>query len=501
MPSKAKKNRSNIPECATWEDFSMWSKRALLTDLYQLTMVGGYVQTGKTHQRSNFDYFFRKVPDNGGYCILAGLSDLIEYIQSLHFSREDLSYLEGLSIFSHNFIDYLEKFRFTGDLWSMPEGTVVFPHEPLIRVTAPLPEAQLIETTLLNVMNFQTLIATKGARVRFAAQGDPVIDFGLRRAHGPEGASMASRAAYIGGVDSTSNVLAGRLYDIPVRGTHAHSWIESFPSEIEAFRAYADVYPKACLLLVDTYDTLHSGVPNAIRVGQELKEKGLKLMGIRLDSGDLAYLSKEARRMLDEAGLKDAAIVASSDLDEWIIESLKRQGARIDIWGVGTRLVTSFSHPALGGVYKLTALNEGEEQMVPKIKRSDNPEKITNPGLKKVARMVDQEGRIRGDVLFLDEEKMPERIPFKVHHPLVPHIQKTYPADFEMRELMVPVFQKGKLVYNCPPLHEIRDHTLGNLHKLDAAYKRFHNPHTYHVSLSPLLFKTKGQLLRKAMKS
>jgi nicotinate phosphoribosyltransferase len=363
-----------------------------------------------------------------------------------------------------------------------------------------LPEAQLIETTLLNVMNFQTLIATKGARVRFAAQGDPVIDFGLRRAHGPEGASMASRAAYIGGVDSTSNVLAGRLYGIPVRGTHAHSWIESFPSEIEAFRAYADVYPKACLLLVDTYDTLHSGVPNAIRVGRELKEKGLKLMGIRLDSGDLAYLSKEARRMLDEAGLKDAAIVASSDLDEWIIESLKRQGARIDIWGVGTRLVTSFSHPALGGVYKLTALNEGEEQMVPKIKRSDNPEKITNPGLKKVARMVDQEGRIRGDVLFLDEEKMPERIPFKVHHPLVPHIQKTYPADFEMRELMVPVFQKGKLVYNCPPLHKIRDHTLENLHKLDAAYKRFHNPHTYHVSLSPLLFKTKGRLLRKAMK-
>jgi len=486
MPSKAKKNRSNFPECATWEDFSMWSKRALLTDLYQLTMVGGYVQTGKTHQWSNFDYFFRKVPDNGGYCILAGLSDLIEYIQSLHFSREDLSYLEGLSIFSHDFIDYLD--------------TVVFPHEPLIRVTAPLPEAQLIETTLLNVMNFQTLIATKGARVRFAAQGDPVIDFGLRRAHGPEGASMASRAAYIGGVDSTSNVLAGRLYGIPVRGTHAHSWIESFPSEIEAFRAYADVYPKACLLLVDTYDTLHSGVPNAIRVGRELKEKGLKLMGIRLDSGDLAYLSKEARRMLDEAGLKDAAIVASSDLDEWIIESLKRQGARIDIWGVGTRLVTSFSHPALGGVYKLTALNEGEEQMVPKIKRSDNPEKITNPGLKKVARMVDQEGRIRGDVLFLDEEKMPERIPFKVHHPLVPHIQKTYPADFEMRELMVPVFQKGKLVYNCPPLHEIRDHTLGNLHKLDAAYKRFHNPHTYHVSLSPLLFKTKGQLLREAMK-
>jgi nicotinate phosphoribosyltransferase len=311
---------------------------------------------------------------------------------------------------------------------------------------------------------------------------------------------MASRAAYIGGVDSTSNVLAGRLYEIPVKGTHAHSWIESFPSELEAFRAYADVYPKACLLLVDTYDTLQSGVPNAIRVGRELKEKGLKLRGIRLDSGDLAYLSKEARRMLDEAGLEDAAIVASSDLDEWIIESLKRQGARIDIWGVGTRLVTSFSHPALGGVYKLTALDEGEERMVPKIKRSDNPDKITKPGLQKVARMVDREGRIRGDVLFMDEEKVPERISFQVHHPMVPHIQKTYPANFEIRELMIPVFEKGKLVYNIPPLREIRDHTLQNLHNLDAAYKRFHNPHVYHVSLSPLLYEVKGRLLRTALK-
>jgi nicotinate phosphoribosyltransferase len=500
MISKAKKKPRHLTEGTTLGDFSMWSKRALLTDLYQLSMVGGYVQAGKTHQWANFDYFFRTVPDNGGYCILAGLSDLIEYIQRLHFNSEDLSYLKSLGIFSQGFIDYLANFRFTGDLRAMPEGTVVFPHEPLIRVTAPLPEAQLIETTLLNVMNFQTLIATKGARIRCAAQSDPVIDFGLRRAHGPEGASMASRAAYIGGVDSTSNVLAGRLYEIPVKGTHAHSWIESFPSELEAFRAYADVYPKACLLLVDTYDTLQSGVPNAIRVGRELKEKGLKLRGIRLDSGDLAYLSKEARRMLDEAGLEDAAIVASSDLDEWIIESLKRQGARIDIWGVGTRLVTSFSHPALGGVYKLTALDEGEERMVPKIKRSDNPDKITNPGLKKVARMVDREGRIRGDVLFMDEEKLPERISFQVHHPMVPHIQKTYPANFEIRELMIPVFEKGKLVYNIPPLREIRDHTLQNLHNLDAAYKRFHNPHVYHVSLSPLLYEVKGRLLRTALK-
>lgn len=501
MTSKAGKDKRILHGEGSLETFSMWSKRALLTDLYQLTMVCGYVQAGKKDQWANFDYFFRHVPDNGGYCIFAGLSDLIEYIQKLHFKPEDLSYLEGLGIFSQDFIGYLESFRFTGDLWSMPEGTVVFPHEPLIRVTAPLPEAQLIETTLLNVMNFQTLIATKGARMRCAAQDDAVIDFGLRRAHGPEGALMASRAAYVGGVDATSNVLAGRLYDIPVRGTHAHSWIESFSNELEAFRAYAEVYPKACLLLVDTYDTLNSGVPNAVRVGRELREKGQKLAGIRLDSGDLSYLSKEARKMLDDAGLEDAAIVASSDLDEWIIESLKRQEARIDIWGVGTRLVTSFSCPALGGVYKLTALDEGGEQMVPKIKRSDNPEKITNPGLKKVVRMVDQEGRMRGDVLFLDEEQIPEMEPFRVYHPMVDHVHKTYPSDFEMRGLMVPIFKEGKPVYECPSLHQIRENTLRNLRELDEAYKRFHNPHTYHVSLSTLLFETKARLLRRAVKS
>lgn len=500
MIGKPKNNHRDPYEGESPEAYSMWAKRALLTDLYQLTMVGGYVLTGKTLQRANFDYFFRSVPDKGGYCILAGLSDLIEYIQRLQFNREDLSYLKGLSIFPQDVIHYLENFKFTGDLWSMPEGTVVFPHEPLIRVMAPLPEAQLIETALLNIMNFQTLIATKAARVRYAAQDDPIIDFGLRRAHGPEGAVMASRAAYIGGVDATSNVLAGRLYGIPVRGTHAHSWIESFPNELEAFRAYAKVYPEACLLLVDTYDTLQSGVPNAIRVGRELKDKGLTLMGIRLDSGDLAYLSKEARRMLNEAGLKEAAIVASSDLDEWIIESLKQQNAEIDIWGVGTRLVTSFSSPALGGVYKLTALDEGGEKMIPKIKRSDNPEKITNPGLKKVARMVDPEGRIRGDVVLLDEEKLSKKTPFKVHHPMLPHVHKTYPADFKIRELMVPIFMKGKRVYNGPPLREVRDYTLQNLQELDAAYKRFHNPHTYHVSLSPMLFRTKAQLLRRAIK-
>ena len=479
----------------------MWTKWALLTDLYQLTMVGGYVQEGKKDQWANFDYFFRSIPDNGGYCILAGLADFVEYVHRLHFTTEDLNYLESLGLFSPEVMSYLEDFRFSGEIWAVPEGTVVFPHEPLIRVTAPLPEAQIIESALLNIMNFQTLIATKAARLCWSANGDPVIDFGLRRAHGPDGALMASRAAYIGGVDATSNVLAGRYYGIPVRGTHAHSWVESFPDELEAFRAYAKVYPQNSLFLADTYDTLKSGVPHAIEVAKELKHRGHAFSGIRLDSGDLAYLSREARRMLDDAGFKEAPIVASSDLDEWIVESLKRQGAQVNIWGVGTRLVTSFSCPALGGVYKLTALNENGTRMAPKIKRSDNPEKITNPGLKKLVRLYDPKGRMRGDVLFLDEERLSERRSFRACHPMYPHVYKTYPKRFRTQELLVPIFQKGALVYQNPDVHEIRNHTIKSLKNLDAAYKRFHNPHTYHVSLSTSLFRVKQKLLRQAAKS
>jgi nicotinate phosphoribosyltransferase len=478
----------------------MWTKWGLLTDLYQLTMVGGYVKEGKREQWANFDYFFRKIPDDGGYCVLAGLEDLITYLRSLRFGSRDLAYLDGLGIFSKTFLRYLEDFKFSGHLWAIPEGTVVFPHEPLVRVTAPLPEAQLIETTLLNIMNYQTLIATKAARVRWAAQGDTVVDFGLRRAHGPDGALMASRAAFIGGVDGTSNVLAGRLYGIPVKGTHAHSWVESFPTELEAFRAYGEVYPDTCLLLVDTYDTLKSGVPNAIRVGKDLRKRGYELIGIRLDSGDLAYLSKQARQMLDEGGFPDASIVASSDLDEWIVESLKRQGARVDIWGVGTRLVTSFSCPALGGVYKLTALNENGRLMVPKIKRSDNPEKITNPGMKKVVRVYDKRGQMRGDVLLMDDEPLPQGRRFRACHPMYSHVFKTYPKHFRLRELMLPIFRNGELVYKSPNVKKIREQALQNLNSLDAAYKRFHNPHTYHVSLSTKLFNTKQRLLRLAAK-
>ena len=477
----------------------MRSHHALLTDLYQLTMVGGYIRTGKKEQQANFDYFSRSVPDKGGYCILAGLADIIEHIQQLRFNKQDIRYLRGLGIFSEEALLYFEKFKFTGDIWAVPEGTVVFPHEPLIRVTAPLPEAQLIESALLNIMNYQMLIATKGARIRYAAQEDPVIDFGLRRAHGPDGALMASRAGYIGGIDATSNVAAGHFYGIPVRGTHAHSWIVSFPDELKAFRAYADIYPDTCLLLVDTYDTLKSGVPNAIRIGKELRAKGHEMMGIRLDSGDLAYLSKQARRMLDQAGFPDAKIVASGDLDERIILSLKGQKAKIDTWGVGTRLITSYSSPALGGVYKLTALDEGQGRMTPKIKRSDNPEKITNPGFKKVIRFFNGKGNMRGDAIFLDEEKVSAGRAFQVFHPMLPHLFKTYPKGFQTQEMLVPIFKAGRLIYKSPSVHQIRENTLKNLASLDNTYKRFHNPHTYHISLSQSLFETKQRLLREAV--
>jgi nicotinate phosphoribosyltransferase len=470
----------------------------LLTDLYELTMVGGYFVTGKKDQWANFDYFFRSVPDDGGFCIAAGLEQIIEYIEHIGFANDDIDYLRTLGIFPEDVLEYLRQLRFTGDLHAVPEGTLIFPHEPIIRVTAPLPEAQLIESALLNIMNFQTLIATKAARICIAAEGSPVVDFGLRRAHGPDAAIGAARASFIGGAMGTSNTLAGKLLGIPIRGTIAHSWIESFPSELEAFRAYAKVYPKGCLLLVDTYNTLRSGVPNAIKVGGELRDSGEgQLIGIRLDSGDLAYLSKNSRRMLDQNGFKETKIIASSDLDEWLIESLKKQDAEIDIWGVGTRLVTSYSCPALGGVYKLTAIAENGK-MVPKIKRSDNPEKITNPGIKKLVRFYDESGIMRGDVLFLEDETPNPDKPTRAYHPMFPHIYKAYPPEFEREELFVPVFVNGKRVYETPPLKEIQENTKKGIGRLGSEFKRFQNPHVYHVSLSEKLFRVKQELLMNA---
>lgn len=473
----------------------------LLTDLYQLTMVGGYFLLGKSTQKANFDYFFRKIPENGGFCVAAGLEQLIDYIENIHFSAQDLEYLESLHLFPPQVLDYFKNLRFTGDLYAVPEGTLIFPHEPIVRVTAPLPEAQFIETALLNFLNFQTLIATKAARVTLAANGDPVIEFGVRRAHGPDGGLSASRAAFIGGARATSNVLAGKVYGLPVRGTVAHSWIESFPNELESFRAYAQIYPHNVILLVDTYDTLRSGVPNAIRVGKELREKGTgDLMGIRLDSGDLTFLSREARRLLDEAGFEKTRILASSDLDEWLIDSIKKQGAEIDLWGVGTRMVTSYSWPALGGVYKLSAIFENG-QLQPKLKVSDDPEKTTNPGIKKVIRFYDEKNFMRGDVLFFEDETPPPDQPIKAFHPMLAHVFKTYPPHFKREELLVPIFKGGKLVYQKPSLPEIQARTLYNLQRLRPEHKRLHNPHIYHVSLSERLFEQKQELLKAAVQA
>ncbi len=471
----------------------------LLTDLYQLTMVGGYYLLGKKDQRANFDYFFRKIPEGGGFCVAAGLEQVIQYIQNIHFDPEDLDYLKSLDLFSEEVLKYFSTLRFTGEISAVPEGTLIFPEEPVLRVTAPLPEAQFIETALLNILNFQTLIATKAARVYIAADGDPVIEFGVRRAHGPDGGFSAARASFIGGAQGTSNLMAGRYFGIPVRGTLAHSWVESFPSELEAFQSYAKIYPKHCLLLVDTYDTLRSGVPNAIRVGQEVREKRQGgLVGIRLDSGDLTFLSREARRMMDEAGFDRSVILGSSDLDEWLIESIKKQGAEIDIWGVGTRMVTSYSCPALGGVYKLSAILENGH-MRPKLKVSDDPAKTTNPGVKKVIRFYDEKNFMRGDVIVLEEETFPAGQPFKAFHPMLAHINKTYPGYFQRREILIPVFQGGELVYPMPALTDIRENTLRNLKELRPEYKRLQNPHLYHVSLGEKLFQQKQELIKAAV--
>jgi nicotinate phosphoribosyltransferase len=471
----------------------------LLTDLYQLTMVGAYHLLGKNQQKANFDYFFRKIPEDGGFCVAAGLEQLIEYIENLHFEPEDLDYLRSLNLFPPDVLLFFQNLHFTGDLYAVPEGTLVFPQEPIIRVTAPLPEAQFIETALLNILNYQTLIATKAARVCIVASEDPVIEFGVRRAQGPDGGLSASRAAFIGGARATSNLMAGKVFGIPVRGTVAHSWIESFPSELESFRSYAKVYPKNVVLLVDTYDTLLSGVPNAIKVGSELRaRKDGDLLGIRLDSGDLTFLSREARKLLDEAGFDRTRILGSSDLDEWLIESIKKQGADIDLWGVGTRMVTSYSCPALGGVYKLSAIFE-DGQMKPKLKVSDDPEKTTNPGIKKVVRFFDEKNFMRGDVLFFEDEFLPENQPIQALHPMLAHVHKTYPPRYRREEILVPIFQGGKRVYSLPPLADIQARTLQNLHYLRPEHKRLQNPHIYHVSLGERLFKQKQDLIQAAV--
>ncbi len=471
----------------------------LLTDYYQLTMLAGYFRSGKLSQRACFDLYFRRIPQNGGFCVAGGLELAVDYLRGFRFTPQEIEYLDSLNQFPQDFLEWLSDFRFRGDLHAVSEGTLVFPGEPLLRVEATIPEAQMVESTLLNLVNFQTLIATKAARLFVASNEGVVLEFGLRRAQGIDGAIGASRAAFLGGATATSNTLAGMQHGIPVRGTHAHSWIMSFPTELEAFRAYAECYPDNCVLLVDTYDTLGSGVPNAITVGLELEARGHRFLGVRLDSGDLAYLSKEARRMLDQAGLKGAKIVASNDLDEYLIANLISQGARIDIWGVGTNLVTSKGEPALGGVYKLAAA-EGERGMEPRIKLSSNPEKTTLPGIKQVWRAFDKSGAMGGDLMALAEEPKPSEKRHRSYHPLYANHSRWLKAE-RWEPLLKPVLKAGSLVTDLPPLTELRDHTIRNLSLLRSEHKRRVNPDIYWVGLSPELFGLRNRMVEEATAS
>lgn len=471
----------------------------LLTDLYELTMMQGYFKNKDQNETVIFDAFYRNNPNDGGYAIAAGLEQVIDYIKNLRFDEEDISYLAGLGMFDADFLDYLRHFRFTGDIYAIPEGSVIFPREPLIKVIAPIMQAQLVETAILTMINHQSLIATKASRVCFAARGDGIMEFGLRRAQGPDAGIYGARAAMIGGCVGTSNVLAGQLFDVPVKGTHAHSWIMSFPDEYTAFKTYADIYPNACLLLVDTYDTLKSGVPNAIRVFKEMRDAGIPLTmyGIRLDSGDLAYLSKKARRMLDEAGFPDAVISASNDLDEYLIDSLKMQGAAITSWGVGTNLITSKDCPSFGGVYKLAAVKDANGNFIPKIKLSENSEKVTNPGNKTIYRIYEKDsGKIKADLICLVDEQFDPSQPMKLFDPVEPWKKtKLEGGSYTMKELMVPVFLNGECCYTSPRVMEIRERCKKELDTLWDETRRLVNPHKVYVDLSKKLYDIKIRLL------
>lgn len=476
------------------------SKRnlTLLTDLYELTMMQGYYEKGQ-NEKVIFDVFFRQNPCNNGYSVCAGLDQVIDYIKNLHFTYEDVDYLRGLGIFKEDFLHYLSGFHFSGDIYAIPEGTVVFPKEPLLKVVAPIMEAQLVETAILNIINHQSLIATKTSRIVFAASGDGIMEFGLRRAQGPDAGLYGARAAMIGGCVGTSNVLAGQMFDVPVMGTHAHSWIMSFPDEYTAFKTYAEMYPDNCTLLVDTYDTLKSGVPNAIRVFQEFKDAGKPLIkyGIRLDSGDLAYLSKEARKMLDEAGFPEATICASNDLDEFLLHDLKMQGAAIDSWGVGTNLITSKDCPSFGGVYKLAAIQNEEGEFVPKIKISENTEKITNPGNKTIYRIYEKDtGKIKADLICFADEVIDPDQDLLLFDPMETWKKtKLAGGTYTVREILVPVFKNGECIYKSPTLKEIAAYCREEKDTLWDETKRLFYPHRVYVDLSQKLYDVKKSLL------
>ena len=465
----------------------------LLTDLYELTMMNGYFEKGKTDEIAVFDVFFRR---NSliTYSLFAGLEQAIDYVLNLSFGKEEIEYLRSLNLFGEKFLDYLANLKFSGDIYAVPEGTVVFPGEPILTVKAPVMEAQLIETALLNILNHQTLIATKAAKICDSAKGDTVMEFGLRRAQGPDAGIYGTRASIIGGCNSTSNVLAGKMFDVKVAGTHAHSWVMNFPSEYEAFKAYAEVYPNAVILLVDTYDTLNSGIPNAIKVFDEMVKDGKRPVGIRIDSGDLAYLTKRARKMLDEAGYDYVKICASGDLDERLVQSLKQQGAKIDTWGIGTKLITSADMPSLGGVYKLAGVVE-DGKIIPKIKVSDNSVKITNPGFKTFYRIYDKTtGKAEADLIALRDEVFDFSQPITLYHP-IERWKKTTFTDYVVRELPVCVVSGGKLVAQQPQVKDIAVYAKSEMESFWDEYKRIDQPQIYKVDLSDGLYELKTTML------
>jgi len=471
----------------------------LLADEYELTMAYGYWKSGSAQKDAVFTLFFRRNPFQGGFAVSCGLRHVIDYVRNFRFDDSDLSYLaslkgtDGRAVFEEAFLEYLRDMRFQCDIDAMPDGTVVFPQEPLVRVTGPIIQSQILESALLNTINFQTLIATKAARIKLAAGERPIVDFGLRRAQGIDGSLSASLAAYVGGCSATSNLLAGKLYGIPVQGTHAHSWVMSFDNELESFQSYAEAMPNNAVFLVDTYDTI-DGVKNAIKIGEWLQKRGHKLLGVRLDSGDLAYLSIEARKLLDDAGFRDTAIIASNDLDEHVISSLNDQGAQIGVWGVGTKLVTAYDQPALGGVYKLAAVRRPEEPWQYKIKLSEQAAKINNPGILQVRRFL-ADGMFIGDVIF-DAQSPPEGTVVMVD-PLDMTRRRRFSKELACVDLLKPVFRSGKLVYDQPSLEQTKDFARTQLGSLHAGIKRLLNPHEYPVGLEVSLHELKTSLILK----
>lgn len=468
----------------------------MLTDFYEFTMAHGYFEKGMANRRAYFDMFFRRVPDGGGYAVMAGVEQLIEYFENLKFTDEDIEYLKSKNCFSDAFLAYLKDFKFECDVWAAPEGTPIFPGEPIVTVAGPMIQAQFVETMILLTINHQTLIATKASRITRAAQGRVVLEFGSRRAQSYDGAVFGARAAYIGGCNGTACVMSDRDYGIPAGGTMAHSWVQMFPSEYDAFKAYAEIYPDNCVFLVDTYNVLKSGVINAIKVANEvLAPMGKRPKAIRLDSGDIAYLSIQARKMLDNAGYSDVQIMASNSLDEYLVSDLLLQGAKIDSFGIGERLITSKSEPVFGGVYKLAAVEDDHGNIVPKIKISENVEKITNPHFKKVYRLFDKEsGMALGDVLCVHDEVIDESKPYTLFDP-VHTWKKKILTDYVAKPLLIPIFENGKKVYSSPDIHEIRNYCQKQLNTLWEQIKRFEYPQTYYVDLSKKLWDVKNDLL------